>query len=194
MAESGGEQLTPNEMDALLAAAGQEPSAASGRSSPGSGVGEEKTDAPGPEAQTAVGERPDPQSPELTAEQLLDQAEADLNAAVDPELEAALSPEHGTAAPFELQSFDDATGDDAQAAVLGSLEDVELDVRIELGRTELLIDEVLKLKEGSVVPLDKLAGDPVDILVNGKLIARGEVLVLNDNFCVRVAEVLAPDV
>ena len=66
-------------------------------------------------------------------------------------------------------------------------------VRIELGRTELLIDEVVKLKEGSVVPLDKLAGDPVYILVNGRLIARGEVLVLNDNFCVRIAEILTPD-
>jgi len=66
-------------------------------------------------------------------------------------------------------------------------------MQIELGRTELLIEEVLKLKEGSVVPLDKLAGDPVDIIVNGRLIARGEVLVLNDNFCVRVAEILTPE-
>ena len=57
---------------------------------------------------------------------------------------------------------------------------------------ELLIEEVLQLKSGSVVPLDKLAGDPVDILVNGRLVARGEVLVLNDNFCVRVAEIVAP--
>ena len=97
------------------------------------------------------------------------------------------------AAPFELQSFDEAGTDDANGAVLGTLQDVELDVRIELGRAELLIEEVLKLKQGSVVPLDKLAGDPVDILVNGRLIARGEVLVLNDNFCVRIAEILAPD-
>ena len=75
---------------------------------------------------------------------------------------------------------------------LNALQDVELDLRIELGRTELLIEEVLQLKSGSVVPLDKLAGDPVDILVNGRLVARGEVLVLNDNFCVRVAEIVAP--
>ena len=53
------------------------------------------------------------------------------------------------------------------------------------------IEEVLQLREGTVVPLDKLAGDPVDILVNGRLIARGEVLVLNDNFCVRVNEIVA---
>ncbi|MFO0885779.1 MAG: FliM/FliN family flagellar motor switch protein [Pirellulales bacterium] len=51
----------------------------------------------------------------------------------------------------------------------------------------------MKLKRGSVVSLDKLAGDPVDIYANGRLIARGEVLVLNDNFCVRVAELLTGD-
>ncbi len=76
---------------------------------------------------------------------------------------------------------------------MNALQDVELDLSIELGRAELLIEEVLQLREGSVVPLDKLACDPVDILVNGRLIARGEVLVLNDNFCVRVAEILTPD-
>src|SRR5206468_8021453 len=75
---------------------------------------------------------------------------------------------------------------------LDALREVELDLRIELGRTQLLIEEVLKLREGSVVPLDKLAGDPVDILVNGRLVARGEVLVLNDNFCVRIAEIVSP--
>ncbi len=57
----------------------------------------------------------------------------------------------------------------------------------------MTLEEVVGLRDGSVVTLDKLAGDPVDILVNGRLVARGEVLVLNDNFCVRVAEILAPD-
>ncbi len=76
---------------------------------------------------------------------------------------------------------------------LGALDDVELELQIELGRAELLIEEVLALREGAVVPLDKLADDPVDILVNGRLLARGEVLVLNDNFCVRVAEIVSPD-
>lgn len=75
-----------------------------------------------------------------------------------------------------------------------NLDDVELDLRIELGRTELLIEDVVKLAEGSIVQLDKLAGDPVDILINGRLIARGEVLVLNDNFCVRIVEILTPEV
>jgi flagellar motor switch protein FliN/FliY len=73
------------------------------------------------------------------------------------------------------------------------LNDVKLGVRIQLGRTRMLVEDVLKLGEGSVVELDKLAGDPVDVLVNDRLIARGEVLVLNDNFCVRVSEVLSHD-
>jgi flagellar motor switch protein FliN len=73
------------------------------------------------------------------------------------------------------------------------LRDVTLDLKIELGRTRLNLDEILQLRRGSVVTLDKLAGDPVDVFVNGRLVARGEVLVLNDNFCVRVAELIGSD-
>ncbi len=71
------------------------------------------------------------------------------------------------------------------------LGDVDLDVTIELGRTEMIVEDVLKLGSGSVVELDKLAGDPVDVFVNGRRVARGEVLVLNDNFCIRVSEVVS---
>jgi flagellar motor switch protein FliN/FliY len=70
------------------------------------------------------------------------------------------------------------------------LSDVELNVKIELGRATMLIEDVLRLGEGSVVELDKLAGDPVDVLVNDRLVARGEVLVMNDNFCVRISEIV----
>ena len=77
-----------------------------------------------------------------------------------------------------------------ETATLDLVRDVELDLKIELGRTQMYLEDVLKLRKGAVVPLDKLAGDPVDICVNGRLIARGEVLVLNDNFCVRVAELI----
>lgn len=73
---------------------------------------------------------------------------------------------------------------------IGLLGDVDLDVRIELGRTRMLVDDVLKLSPESVVELDKAAGDPVDIYVNGRHVARGEVLVLNENFCVRVSEIV----
>jgi flagellar motor switch protein FliN/FliY len=70
------------------------------------------------------------------------------------------------------------------------LSDVNLNVKIELGRTRMLVEDVLKLSEGAVVELDKLAGDPVDVYVNDRHIARGEVLVLNDNFCVRINEII----
>ena len=73
------------------------------------------------------------------------------------------------------------------------LDDVELDLQIELGRAELLLEEAQSLREGAVVPLDKFASDPVDIVINGRLFARGEVLVLNDNLCVRVAEIVTLD-
>ena len=72
------------------------------------------------------------------------------------------------------------------------LDDVALNVKIELGRTKMLLEDVLRLGEGSVVELDKLAGDPVDVYVNERPVARGEVLVLNDNFCVRINEILSP--
>jgi len=81
---------------------------------------------------------------------------------------------------------------EANAASIELLQDVELGVTIELGRCRMYVEDVLKLDQGAVVELDKLAGDPVDVYVNERLIARGEVLVLNDNFCVRINEIVAP--
>jgi flagellar motor switch protein FliN/FliY len=91
---------------------------------------------------------------------------------------------------FKLPNFSQVMAD-AQVSSIDLLRDVELNVKIELGRSHMLVEDVLKLNEGSVVELDKLAGDPVDVFVNDRLIARGEVLVLNDNFCVRVNEIVA---
>lgn len=77
-----------------------------------------------------------------------------------------------------------------QGLTLEDLGNLELDITIELGRAEILIEDVLKLREGSVVSLDKLAGDPVDIMANGRLVARGELLVIDGKFGVRLSEVL----
>ncbi len=77
---------------------------------------------------------------------------------------------------------------------LDLLSDVDLQVTIELGRTRMLVEDVLRLTKGSVVELEKLAGDPVDVFVNGRLVAKGEVLVLNDTFCVRVNELVSEEV
>lgn len=90
---------------------------------------------------------------------------------------------------FKFPAFQQAL-QDAQVSSIDLLRDVELNVKIELGRSRMLVEDVLKLSEGSVVELDKLAGDPVDVFVNDRLVARGEVLVLNDNFCVRVNEIV----
>ena len=79
---------------------------------------------------------------------------------------------------------------DAAASSIDLLKDVDLNVKIELGRVEMTVEDILHLAGGSVVELDKLAGDPVDVLVNEQLVARGEVLVVNDNFCVRINEII----
>jgi flagellar motor switch protein FliN/FliY len=94
------------------------------------------------------------------------------------------------ALPLDLPDLQRAMAD-AQASSIDLLRDVDLNVKIELGRSKMLVEDVLKLAEGSVVELDKLAGDPVDVFVNDRLVARGEVLVLNDAFCVRVNEIVA---
>lgn len=117
---------------------------------------------------------------------LLEQAEQAIASVTDP-----------NPSPANIQAFQfrDLVGSapSNEKATIDLLRDVELDLKIELGRTHMALEELLKLRRGSVVPLDKLAGDPVDVYVNGRLIARGEVLVLNDNFCVRVAELISGD-
>ncbi len=70
--------------------------------------------------------------------------------------------------------------------------DVSMRVTVELGRSTMMVEEVLALGPGSVVELNKLAGEPVDILVNERLIARGEVVVVDENFGVRVTEIVSP--
>ena len=99
----------------------------------------------------------------------------------------------GVPEPLPLPTFG-AAGAGTQPRAIDLLSDVNLNVKIELGRTRMLVEDVLKLSEGAVVELDKLAGDPVDVYVNDRHVARGEVLVLNDNFCVRINEILSPTV
>ncbi|MFA5519915.1 MAG: flagellar motor switch protein FliN [Spirochaetota bacterium] len=71
--------------------------------------------------------------------------------------------------------------------------DVEMTMTVELGRTSKLVKDILGLGEGSIIELDKLAGEPVDLLVNGKLIAKGEVVVIDENFGVRVTDIVSQD-
>lgn len=70
--------------------------------------------------------------------------------------------------------------------------DIPVTLSMEIGRSKVSIDELLKLAKGSVVELDRMAGEPLDVLVNGTLVARGEVVVVNDRFGVRLSEVISP--
>ena len=192
MANEQDDALDPAEIEALLNSAGGSSATAgtAGTAAAETAAGADPAISSG--VATIPGQKPADSAAATGPEALLEQAAADLAAAVAGDMGSRNTrADVGAARPFELPAFDQAPAGDV-AGALNNLKDVELDLRIELGRTELLIEEVLKLREGSVVALDKLAGDPVDVLVNGRLVARGEVLVLNDNFCVRIAEILAP--
>jgi len=84
------------------------------------------------------------------------------------------------------------------SAAAGSLQDIDLimdipvKLTVELGRTKMTIKELLRLTQGSVVALDGLAGEPLDILINGYLIAQGEVVVVNDKYGVRITDIITP--
>jgi flagellar motor switch protein FliN len=70
--------------------------------------------------------------------------------------------------------------------------DIPLMISVELGRTKMLINDLLQLGQGSVIELDKLAGEPMEIYVNNRLIARGEVVVVNEKFGVRLTDIISP--
>ncbi|HEX2473290.1 MAG TPA: flagellar motor switch protein FliN [Lacipirellulaceae bacterium] len=159
--------------------ANDEPSpavAGKGSSLPGAGT-----------AKTATAAPPGGKVDQASVDSLLDQAQAALAGIDEPA--APLPP---GVKPFEFTNLAGASPVNEPAS-LDLLRDVQLDLKIELGRTRMHLQDVLRLNEGAVVTLDKLAGDPVDIYANGRLIARGEVLVLNDNFCVRVAELISEE-
>lgn len=81
---------------------------------------------------------------------------------------------------------------DPAAANLDMIKDIEVTMTVELGRTGMVIEEVLGLTTGKVIELEKLAGEPLDILINGQLLARGEVVVVDENFGVRVTSIVDP--
>lgn len=99
-------------------------------------------------------------------------------------------------APFETTTAGPAEPEAPSAPVtaeeLSRLHDVPVELAVEVGRTKMTIREALALGPGSIVTLNRLAGEPVDLLVNGKPIARGEVVVIDEEFGLRVTEVLAP--
>ncbi|MGE7841834.1 flagellar motor switch phosphatase FliY [Lysinibacillus sp. NPDC093712] len=91
----------------------------------------------------------------------------------------------------QFASFDPNVISQSEARNLNMLLDIPLQVTVELGRTKRSVKEILELASGSIIELDKLAGEPVDILVNSRLIAKGEVVVIDENFGVRITDVLS---
>lgn len=106
----------------------------------------------------------------------------------DSDMEAIL----GEPKAAHTQTFDNVPPPALEAqSSIEMLYDVDMEVKIELGRAKMMVEDILRLREGAVVQLEKDAGAPVDILINDRLVAFGEVLVLNDYFCVRVTEILS---
>ncbi len=100
------------------------------------------------------------------------------------------SPSPAAPAPMAFNPF--AENDETPERNLDILLDIPLEVSVELGRVTMLVRELLEVGTGSIVELQKAAGEPVEVLVNGRLIARGEVVVVEDNFAVRITEILSP--
>ncbi|MGQ9007389.1 flagellar motor switch phosphatase FliY [Bacillus stercoris] len=93
--------------------------------------------------------------------------------------------------PVEFSAFDPNEATQAPINNLDMLLDIPLSITVELGRTKRSVKEILELSAGSIIELDKLAGEPVDILVNQRIVAKGEVVVIEENFGVRVTDILS---
>ncbi len=126
-------------------------------------------------------------------------AEAAMQAMLDqlPQAPPAGMPEDinfggASVASAEFQHLQQAAGS-VEPRNIDLLMDVDLPVAIELGRTKLSIADILALGPGSVVELNKLAGEPVDLLVNNKVVARGEVVVIDENFGLRITQLMTPE-
>lgn len=142
-------------------------------------------DAPAPEAEVSDDER-------LAAEWAAALA-SDEQAEVKKGKEQAAFASQSKVAEFkDLTEEAKAPRTDSGRHELDFILDIPLDVSAELGRTKLLINELLQLGQGSVVELNKLAGEPLEVYVNGKLVARGEAVVINEKFGIRLTDIISP--
>jgi flagellar motor switch protein FliN/FliY len=120
-----------------------------------------------------------------------DDATADWGDAMEEQSNAE-SKEKGDAAAMSFQELeDDAKSIDGEDINLDVILDVPVTISMEIGRTQINIRNLLQLNQGSVVELDRLAGEPMDVLVNGTLVAHGEVVVVNDKFGIRLTDVIS---
>ncbi|MCX8018520.1 MAG: flagellar motor switch protein FliN [Rhodocyclaceae bacterium] len=107
--------------------------------------------------------------------------------------QAAAEPAHSAAQPAQIfQQFSSPAGAANASQGFELILDIPVQLTVELGRTKISIRNLLQLAHGSVVELDGLAGEPMDVLVNGTLIAQGEVVVVNDKFGIRLTDIITP--
>jgi flagellar motor switch protein FliN len=99
--------------------------------------------------------------------------------------------QHETVAPAQFANFTPTTGSTAGNDI-NMILDIPVQLTVELGRTRIPIKHILQLAQGSVVELEAMAGEPMDVLVNGYLIAQGEVVVVNDKFGIRLTDIVTP--
>ena len=92
-------------------------------------------------------------------------------------------------ATVELPQFDSNDSAEPSQDIASLLSNVKLNVKVRLGKTEMHIEDLLRLQPGRVVQLDTMSGEPVDVLVNNRVVAKGEVIILNEAFCVRISEI-----
>ena len=92
--------------------------------------------------------------------------------------------------PAQFQNFAQGQGEMVSAESIGLIRDVPLEVTVELGRTSKSISDILEFAPGTIIELDKIAGEPIDVLVNGKFVAKGEVVVIEESFGVRIMEII----
>lgn len=130
----------------------------------------------------------------------------DPNDALADEWAAALDAQEEVDGPFEHDEPEAPTAQSAQfqelqaessepldgEVQLDAILDVPVTISMEIGRTQIAIRNLLQLNQGSVVELDRLAGEPMDVLVNGTLIAKGEVVVVNEKFGIRLTDIISP--
>ncbi|OOZ37232.1 flagellar motor switch protein FliN [Solemya velesiana gill symbiont] len=118
--------------------------------------------------------------------------EDEMSAAMNQQADAVAATGGAESAQFQ-ELHADAAGSVGGAEVnLDAILDVPVTISMEIGRSHITIRNLLQLNQGSVVELDRLAGEPMDVLVNGTLIAQGEVVVVNDKFGIRLTDIISP--
>lgn len=134
----------------------------------------------------AASEEEDPWAAAMAEQEAVEESEEATAAAPEPKAPAAKTASDDIFRPLSPDSGS------SQARELEMIMDIPVKLTVELGRTKLTIKQLLELAQGSVIELEGLAGEPMDILINGYLIAQGEVVVIEDKYGIRITEIITP--